>query len=350
VLFRSSLLPEELGPPGQQWIKLKRHRFYARKPKSSDPLVVTIGWRRFQILPIFFNEERGGRNRFVKYMPDFLPCWAVFYGPPSAVNIGVTAFQHLREHLETFRITGTGVTVAPMGDGTVVKKLRVNGHPSEIFEKTAKIVDMFTSSVEATQFVGGLVRTVSGIRGVIKKVERNGVVRCTFEDSVRTSDIVFLNTWVKVMTVDLFTPVNSLLSNEWNLVRTTAELRAEQGLRPEYKEDSVYRDVERPEFQEQVLRVPGKLKAQLPYALKKQFEPKQTKRAQILNEDEVAILDLVRKTSELYEKKKQNQEKTAAAEAEAEKRTADAEMAIKMHKRTQKKQNFFKRNPKRAKK
>jgi hypothetical protein len=84
--------------------------------------------------------------------------------------------------------------------------------------------------------------------------------------------------------------------------------------------------------------------------LKKQFEPKQTKRAQILNEDETLVLDIVRKTSELYEKKKQDQEKAAAAQAAAEKRAAEAEEAIRMHKRTQKKQNFFKRNPKKAKK
>jgi ribosome biogenesis protein BMS1 len=345
-----SLLEEELEPPSLQWVKVKRHRFYARKPKALDPLVVTIGWRRFQVLPVFFNEERGGRNRFLKYMPDFVPCWATFFGPPSAVNVGVTAFQHLRERLETFRITATGVTVEPMGDGTVVKKLRVNGHPSEIFEKTAKIADMFTSPIEATQFVGGLVRTVSGIRGVIKKVEKNGVVRCTFEDTLKPSDIVFLNTWVKVIPDELFTPVNSLLSREWNLVRTTAELRAERGLRPEYKEDSVYKPVERPENQEQVLPRPRALKAQLPYALKKQFEVKPARKAQILNEDEAAVLDVVRKTSELYERKRRDQEKADAARTVAEKKAAEAEEAIKMHKRTHRKQEFFKRNPKRAKK
>jgi ribosome biogenesis protein BMS1 len=340
-----SLLEPELGPPALQWVKIKRHRFYARKPKSSDPMVVTIGWRRFQALPIFFNEERGGRNRFLKYMPDFLTCWATFHGPPSAANVGVTAFQHIKENLETFRITATGVTVEPMGDGNVVKKLRVNGHPSEIFQKTAKVSDMFTSDIEATQFVGGLVRTVSGIRGVIKKAEKHGAVRCTFEDRVKQSDIVFLNTWVKVVPTELFTPVNSLLSNEWNLVRTTAELRAELNLRPEFKEDSVYRHVERPEYAPQVLRVPTALKQKLPYAVKKQFEPKQTKKAQILNEEEARVLDIVRKTAALYEKQKKDQEAEAAAAEAARKKAAAEEEAIMKHKRSQRKRDFFKHHP-----
>jgi ribosome biogenesis protein BMS1 len=340
------LLEDEIGEASQQWVKIKRHRFYARKPKSNDPLIVTIGWRRYQCVPTFFNEERGERLRFLKYMPDFLTCWATFYGPPSAVNVGVTAFQYVTENLETFRITATGVTVAQMGDGNIVKKLRVNGHPKEIFQKTAKISNMFTSDIEATQFVGGLVRTVSGIRGVIKKVEKDGVVRCTFEDTVKPSDIVFLNTWVKVQPTELFTPVNSLLSAEWGLIRTTAQMRAELGLRPEYREDSVYRDVERPEYKEQVLRVPKALKAELPYAVKKKFERTETQRAQILNEDEAHILNLVRKTSEVYEARRKEKAKETTAEETAKKKVADLEQEALLRKRTQRKQAFFKRNPK----
>ena len=340
------LLEEEIGDDMvQSWVKIKRHRFYARKPKSHDPMVVTIGWRRFQVLPIFFNEERGGKLRFMKYMPDFLTCWATFYGPPSKVNVGVTALQYIKENLDSFRISATGATVAPMGDGNVVKKLRVCGHPKEIFQKTAMIDDMFTSDIEATQFIGGLVKTVSGIRGVIKKVDKNGVVRCTFEDTVKTSDIVFLNTWVKVVPKQFYTPINSLLSKEWDLVRTTAEMRQALDLRPEYKEDSVYKDVKRPEYKEQVLRIPKGLKEQLPYALKKQFEKKQTQKAQIMNEEEASILDMVKKTTQIFERKRQEKEKKQAAEKAAAEKAKRAEEAIKMHKRTHNKQEFFKRHP-----
>jgi ribosome biogenesis protein BMS1 len=337
------LLEPELGEPGLQWVKIKRHRFYERKPKSSDPMVVTIGWRRFQVLPVFFTEERGDRNRFLKYMPDFLTCWAVFHGPPSAANVGVTAFQHIRENLEMFRITATGVTVEPMGDGNIVKKLRVTGSPSDIFHKTAKISNMFTSDIEATQFIGALIRTVSGIRGVIKAVEKLGAVRCAFEDKVKSSDIVFLNTWVKVVPTELFTPVNSLLSNQWNLVRTTAELRAKLNLRPQYKEDSVYRPVKRPEYAPQVLRVPTALNQKLPYAVKKLFEPKQTKRAQILNEQEAGVLGMIKDIATLYEKQKKDKEAEDAAAEAARKKAAAKEEAIHKHKRCRRKQEFFAR-------
>lgn len=343
------LLPEEYEKESvQQWVKIKRHRFYARKPKSSDPMIFSIGWRRYQALPIFFNEERGGKLKFLKYMPDFLTCYATFFGPNSAINVGVTAFQYIKEGLESFRISATGVTIKEMGDGNVVKKLRVNGYPKDIFKKTAKVEKMFTSDVEATPFVGALIRTVSGIRGVIKKVEKNGVVRCTFEDTVKPSDIVFLNTWVKIHPTEFYQPVNSLLDDNYGLIRTTAELRSDLNLRPEYNEDSVYKDVERPEIKKPKLKVSKKLQKQLPYKIKKEQEEKPVKKATIMNEDEAHLLSIISKTTEIYQKKKEEKEKIKKAELEAQQKAAELEEAQKMHKRTLRKKEFFKKNPNRA--
>ena len=73
--------------------------------------------------------------------------------------------------------------------------------------------------------------------------------------------------------------------------------------------------------------------------MKKQFEKKETKKAQILNEEEASILDMVKKTSQVLERKRQDAEKAGAEKARR------AEEAAKMHKRTQRKQEFFKRNP-----
>ncbi|KAH0787889.1 ribosome biogenesis protein Bms1 [Histomonas meleagridis] len=343
------LFPEEYEKESvQQWVKIKRHRFYARKPKSSDPMIVSIGWRRYQAIPIYFNEERDGKLKFLKYMPDFLTCYATFFGPNSAINVGVTAFQHIKEKLDSFRISATGVTIKEMGDGYVVKKLRVKGHPKEIFKRTAMIENMFTSDVEATPFVGALIRTVSGIRGVIKKVEKNGVVRCTFEDKIKKSDIVFLNTWVKVHPTEFFQPVNSLLSDSWGLVRTTAELRSYLNLRPEYNEDSVYRDVDRPEIKKPSMRIPKSINEQLPYKIKKQNEKKETKKASVMNEDEADLLAMISKTTKLYEAKKAQREKAKQEEEQLLKKQAEAEEAEKMHKRTLRKKEFFKRNPRMA--
>lgn len=70
----------------------------------------------------------------------------------------------------SFRISATGVVLDQDQSVSVVKKLKLVGYPYKIYKKTAFVRDMFTSDLEVARFEGASVRTVSGIRGQVKKV------------------------------------------------------------------------------------------------------------------------------------------------------------------------------------
>lgn len=213
-------------------------------------------------------------------------CHATFYGPQVPPNTGILAIQKLTGNVAGFRISATGVALELDASFDIVKKLKLVGNPFRIYRNTAFITGMFNSDLEVSRFEGASIRTVSGIRGQVKKALREGQpgsFRATFEDKILKSDIVFCRTWMPVEIKKYYNPVTSHISGTegWRAMKNKAQLQIETDTPIEVNPDSIYKPIERPERKFNKLYVPKRLEAALPYASKPKNDTKRKKKSYV---------------------------------------------------------------------
>ncbi len=347
-------------------VRIKRHRWHKKILKTNDPLIFSLGWRRFQTTPIYSISDSRTRNRMLKYTPEHMHCFGTFYGPLVAPNTGFCCIQSLSNKTPGFRISATGVVLNVDESTEIVKKLKLTGHPYKIFKNTAFIKDMFKSSLEIAKFEGASIRTVSGVRGQIKRAlsKPEGNFRATFEDKILMSDIVFLRAWYPIKPRRFYAQVTNLLSpptpsdrengesTSWTGMRLTGAVRAERNLPTPQIKNSTYRPVVREERKFNPLRIPAKLASSLPFssqisAMKPQN--KQTylqKRAVVLGGEEKKARRLMNQVmairNEKVEKRRAKQEERK--EGYRRKKEENAEMKEAREKRE--KQEYWQREGK----
>ena len=109
--------------------------WHQRILKSSDPLVFSIGWRRFQSLPLYCTKDANLRMRFLKYTPEHMHCHMAFYGPSTPPNTGFLAYQ--TDSKKSFRVSATGVVLELEASHSIVKKLKLVGQPTKVHTSAA---------------------------------------------------------------------------------------------------------------------------------------------------------------------------------------------------------------------
>ncbi|RYO81073.1 hypothetical protein DL762_007318 [Monosporascus cannonballus] len=317
-------------------VRVKRHRWHKKILKTNDPLIFSLGWRRFQTLPIYSISDSRTRNRMLKYTPEHMHCFGTIYGPLIAPNTGFCCFQSFSSANPGFRIAATGTVLSVDESTEIVKKLKLTGTPYKVFKNTAFIKDMFNSSLEIAKFEGAAIKTVSGIRGQIKRAlsKPEGHFRATFEDKILMSDLVFLRAWYPIKPHRFYNPCTNLLGG-WLPMRLTGEVRHAQGIAAPQDPNSRYRAIERPTRHFNPLRVPRALAAQLPFKSQiVQMKPQRhktymQKRAVVLGGEEKKARALMQKLTTIR--------KDTVAKRRAKKEEKRAEFRRKMEKMGEKK-------------
>lgn len=151
-----------------------------------------------------------------------------------------------------------------------MKKLRLSGVPYKIFKNTAFIKGIFNSSMECAKMEGTQIKTVSGIRGQIKKASRTprGSFRATFEDRILSSDIVYVPVWYSVTVPKYYNQVCSMLQqnkNVWEGMKTVGSLRHELNISVSHRQESSYNFSTCPTRKYKDLKIPRKLHMNLPF-------------------------------------------------------------------------------------
>ncbi|KAK8743356.1 hypothetical protein OTU49_001394, partial [Cherax quadricarinatus] len=273
----------------QAQVRIKVHRWYPKILKNRDPLILSLGWRRFQTLMYYAKREDNFRMRSMKYARKYLHIEAMFWGPVTFVNTGFVALQNITDRVPEFRIAANGVVLETDQSCKIVKKLKLLGNPENILKKTAFIKDMFHTETEVAKFEGAKIQTQSGIRGIIKKSKgQKGLFRATFEDTIKMSDVVVLKTWVPVEMVQYCYSVHTLLlppseKAAWQGMRTVAQLKKDKGIRTLPNPDSLYTPItSRREYIPQPLRIPRELQKALPYSEKPKITPRSKKEQRVI--------------------------------------------------------------------
>lgn len=281
-------------------------------------------------------------------------CQATFYGPQVPPNTGILAIQRLTGNIPGFRISATGVVLELDASSKVVKKLKLVGTPTKIWKNTAFISGMFNSELEVSRFEGASIRTVSGLRGQVKKSIREGQpgsFRATFEDKILLSDIVFCRTWVPVEIKKYYNPVTSLLcksgADGWRAMKPKAQLHVETETPIEVNPDSIYKPIERKERVFNKLHVPKSVEAALPFSSKHKDEKKrrkksyESKRAVVMEADEKKKYTFLQSVNTIRnEKRAKRKVKNAERRVEKAKESAKLEEKLEASRKARKRAHY----------
>ncbi|KAI5168794.1 ribosome biogenesis protein BMS1 [Pancytospora epiphaga] len=208
--------------------KVIKNKWQKGDLKTNTPQFISVGWWRFQTIPLFSQDDR-----VQKYLRSSMaPLYGeiAFYGPSVAVGTSFFIYSYTGK----YRILASGRILNTSGIVTVKKKLKLLGYPKTTTGNTAIIQSMFSSEKEVSKFTGAKLACASGLRGILKTATgHGGDFRATFEGSLLLSDTVFIKCYVPVKPYSYVCHTGEGVT----YLRSMKEIKESQGI-PLYEESA----------------------------------------------------------------------------------------------------------------
>ncbi|KAI3834763.1 hypothetical protein MKW92_029559 [Papaver armeniacum] len=211
---------------GHVQVRLTQHIWHKNMLETKDPIIVSVGWRRYQTTPIYYQVSHG-RRKMLEFTPVHEPCLATFWGPLVPPGARVVAVRSFADNKAPFRILATADVLKFNHTAKIVERIKRIGTPCLILDETALIKDMFTSDDEVNRFRDVKIKTVHGIRGKVNEAAakselpirvrwndgqpREGIAKCTFDYRICMNDTIHLCKWTQVEVPCIFNPLTTPL-------------------------------------------------------------------------------------------------------------------------------------------
>jgi len=187
--------------------KILRHKWCNQSVLSGDFCLISIGWRLIYTKIYIIRQITKKNFKLIKFLPYYRPMQAFFYANVTKKNDNIIGLFLQKKHRDVsnqgsrFSISFIGKIEDCLMSLNLFHRIKIQGKICKIFQKTAFINGMFHTEFEAIKYIGSVIKTQDGTRGIIKGLSRDlrqGTVRVTFEKKIQKNQKVFFSTWCSI--------------------------------------------------------------------------------------------------------------------------------------------------------
>ncbi|KAJ1648578.1 ribosome biogenesis protein tsr1 [Coemansia asiatica] len=180
-----------------------RNEEYAAPVRSKDPLVVHMGFRRYNVQPLFSQHLRAGSNgvhKFERFLKHGVVSVATVFAPIQLGAVPVSLYLPTpADSSGRATLVGTGTTLDANPARILAKRIVLTGAPYKIHKRGAVIRFMFFNAEDVNWFKPVQLHTKYGRIGhITESLGTHGYMKCIFDGPIKQMDTVCMNLYKRV--------------------------------------------------------------------------------------------------------------------------------------------------------